>query len=456
VKQNATLLEKYDKPAPRYTSYPTVPHWSGKLTAEKWQQHVQEAVARQSNSSLSLYVHLPFCEALCTFCGCHKIITRNHDVEEPYIEALVKEWSLYQKLFSEKKNLPVKEIHFGGGTPTFFSPESLNRLLEALLRNQNLERDVCEFSVEVHPKTVTKEHLETLARWGCSRLSIGVQDFDPQVQQAIGRKQSEEDVAQVCEWARALNMNSINFDLIFGLPFQTHASLQRTLERVIALKPDRIAFYSYAHVPWLKPGQSGFSPEALPVGANKMALYELGREAFLAAGYVEIGFDHFALPHDSLARSLHNDTLHRNFMGYTTQSSSLLLGLGISSIGDAGTAFGQNEKTLQAYYRALAINQLPIAHGHILSSEDEILRNHIANLMCHLQTQWKKDSPDEKALLPAFNDLKQLEEDHLVVIGEGILKVTDIGRRFLRNICMAIDARQRERTFQKPTFSQSV
>ena len=327
-----SLLRKYDVPVPRYTSYPTVPDWNTEVfQIEDYRERLLQAFASYKEDGLSLYIHLPFCESLCTYCGCNTRITVNHAVEKPYIEGLLKEWSMYLHILPDRPIL--KELHLGGGTPTFFSPEHLKLLLEALLKTVVLHPDF-EFSFEGHPANTTYAHLKVLRELGFSRVSFGIQDFDPRVQLAINRLQSFEQVCDVTRWSRELGYGSVNFDLIYGLPFQTRKSIEHTIEKVAELMPDRIAFYSYAHVPWKRPGQRAYSEKDLPSAYEKQQLNQFGHRQLLALGYELVGMDHFALPEDELLKAMKNGRLHRNFMGYTTNPGKLLMGLGVSSISD--------------------------------------------------------------------------------------------------------------------------
>ena len=339
------LLEKYNVPVPRSTSYPTVPYWDqAQVSADDWREKIQAAYQRQAG--ISLYIHLPFCENLCTYCGCNKRITKNHAVESPYIAAVLQEWQLYLEALPAQPL--IREIHLGGGTPTFFQPEQLDRLLSGILEKSEVAENAV-FGFEAHPESTSFEHLNTLYKWGFRRLSIGVQDFDPYILQLINRRQSMESIERVTAQARELGYTSLNYDLIFGLPTQTTGHISRTMEHLAQLRPDRIAFYSYAHVPWIKPSQRAYSESDLPVGPDKRRLYELGRRLLEDQGYAEIGMDHFALRHDDLYEAMQAGTLHRNFMGYTPFYTELAIGLGVSSISDAWDAYVQNEKEVEAY-----------------------------------------------------------------------------------------------------------
>lgn len=434
------LIDKYHVAAPRYTSYPTVPYWdTAPPDISKWKESVAFSFD-QSNAGngISLYVHLPFCESLCTYCGCNTRITRNHQVEDPYIHAVLKEWALYREIFKEKPL--IREIHLGGGTPTFFAAQNLQLLINGLTADSDLHPDA-EFSFEAHPNNTTEQHLRTLYDLGFRRLSLGIQDFDPKVQKIINRMQSFEQVEMVTKQAREIGYSSINYDLIYGLPLQTYEGLGDTIRLVEKLMPDRIAFYSYAHVPWIKPGQRSFTEADLPSVSEKQRLYELGRKMFTAMGYEEIGMDHFALSTDSLYKAERSGKLHRNFMGYTHQYTQLMIGLGVSSISDSWFAFAQNVKKVEEYLDLVNKGQLPVFKGHHLTEEDLLIRKHILNLMCKGKTTWDNTRPLNEALKAGLERVKLLEEDGLVVIGEGSLTVSPPGKRFLRNICMALDAR---------------
>ncbi|MCC6372948.1 MAG: oxygen-independent coproporphyrinogen III oxidase [Bacteroidia bacterium] len=448
------LISKYNVAAPRYTSYPTVPYWQQAPTQQQWNQLVKECFELSNHTNgISLYIHLPYCESLCTYCACNTRITVNHKVEEPYINSLLKEWQLYLSAFNEKPRL--KEIHLGGGTPTFFSAANLTKLLEGIYKTAEICEDA-EFSFEAHPNNTTEEHLKALYDLGFRRVSFGIQDFDPKVQDVINRLQSFEQVFKVVEQSRKIGYTSINFDLVYGLPFQTLNSVRDTIEKVNELKPDRIAFYSYAHVPWLKPGQRKFTEKDLPEDVEKRKLYELGLELFQQNNYKAIGMDHFALANDSLFEALQQKSLHRNFMGYTHNYTQLLIGLGASSISDTWNGFAQNLKTVEEYQAAVEKNEFPIFKGHVLSSEDLILRKHILNIMCQGKTTWNKENEQCEALYKGLEKMKALEADGLVNILPHEITVTEIGQSFLRNICMCLDARYWEKTPQASLFSSAV
>ena len=388
------LDSKYNVAGPRYTSYPTVPYWDeASFSLQQWKQTLKRSFDESNLAEgISLYIHLPFCESLCTFCGCHKKVTKRHDVELPYIQAVLKEWDLYCQLLEDRPI--IKEIHLGGGTPTFFSVEHLQQLIQGILAKANIA-DRYEFSFEGHPNNTTREQLQALYELGFRRVSYGVQDYNENVQKAIHRVQPFENVERVTQWARDIGYTSISHDLVFGLPFQKLADVLHTIDLTNTLMPDRLAFYSYAHVPWIKGnGQRGFKDHDVPKDGMKRTLYEEGKKQLLAHGYHEIGMDHFALDRDEMYQAFHAGTLHRNFMGYTSSKTQVMIGLGLSSIGDSWYSFAQNEKNLEAYYSCLENDEIPVVKGHVLSVEDLKIRQHILNLMCTFQTSWSDHMMD--------------------------------------------------------------
>jgi oxygen-independent coproporphyrinogen-3 oxidase len=440
-----TLIRKYDVPGPRYTSYPTVPYWDPNTFSENnWRKEL----AQVSDANFALYVHLPYCESLCTYCGCNTRITKNHQNERPYIDALLKEWSMYKEAMGIVPE--VRELHFGGGTPTFFSPKNLKYLIERLLEEN---QGIPDISLEGHPNNTTEEHLNVLYRLGARRLSLGVQDFDENVQKLIHRIQPFEQVKKVAEQARDIGYSSLNFDLIYGLPGQTLETVEDTIKQTLILKPDRIAFYSYAHIPWMKPAQKSFE-QYLPSGGEKRSLYELGKIMLEEVGYVEIGMDHFALAEDELAQAFKAGTLHRNFMGYTTQKTRSMIGLGASSISDLWTAFAQNEKTVDGYLDQIEGGDLPLMRGHVLSEEDLIIRQSILDLMCSFKSEFVGWQEQQKEALKLR--MEEMEQDGLIQWHASGLKVLPKGVPFIRNICMALDQRMLESKPATELFSRTV
>ncbi|NND09000.1 MAG: oxygen-independent coproporphyrinogen III oxidase [Saprospiraceae bacterium] len=454
--EKASLIQKYNIPGPRYTSYPTVPYWKTERFSEtKWQVSAARSFQESNiDEGISIYIHLPFCESLCTFCACHKRITKNHQFEQPYIDALLKEWQLYLQLFDRRPT--IKELHLGGGTPTFFKPNNLAHLIKHLLAPAKLS-DNYEFSFEAHPNNTTRAHLKTLHDLGFRRISFGVQDYDEKVQKTINRIQPFEIVREVTEWSREIGYTSIGQDLIFGLPYQNLDGINNTIRLTQKLKPDRIAFYSYAHVPWItNVGQRGYNENDLPSGKEKRALYETGKELLSEIGYQEIGMDHFSLPTDALYLAVQNNTLHRNFMGYTPNKTQLMVGLGMSSISDSWYAFSQNLKSVEKYMEEVHQGNLPLLRGHLLTGEDLIVRRHILNIMCHFETTWDNDKMKFPALKNTLTLLQEMRDDGLVVLIGDKLIIPDHARAFVRNVCMAFDLHLIRNKPQTRIFSMTV
>ncbi|WP_304238726.1 oxygen-independent coproporphyrinogen III oxidase [Jiulongibacter sediminis] len=447
---NEQLINKYNVAGPRYTSYPTVPAWNLEdFNLPDWQIDIKKTFQKDQN--IGIYIHLPYCESLCTFCACHKHITINHSVEGPYIEALLKEWQLYLSLFDQKPVL--KELHLGGGTPSFFSPENLKYLIENLLSEVTVPEDAA-YGFEGHPMNTTREHLEVLHALGFNRVSFGVQDYDAKVQQAINRHQPFEKVKKITEIAREIGYTSISHDLVYGLPFQTIDGIKNTVEKTLSLKPDRLSFYSYAHVPWIKGnGQRGFSEENLPGGPEKRALYELGKKLFEKAGYEEVGMDHFAKPSDELFIAREEGRLHRNFMGYTTENAQTLIGLGVSAIGNSATTYFQNDKVLKTYLEKLQNGKWPVVKGHLLTEKEVLAREIIEDIMCNFHTKrldvFADDNPE------IYGELRAMEQDGILTFNQSDLWVKEPGKAFVRNIAMLFDEHLKKDS-QKPLFSKTI
>lgn len=444
------LFAKYDVPVPRYTSYPTAPQWHRTPTAVEWPASVAR-VLDTSSRALAVYVHIPFCESLCSFCGCNTVITRDHGRERPYIDLLLAELDLYLGAVPALASAPVRQLHLGGGTPTFLSAASLETLIDGVLARLPARADVFEGSIEVDPRVTDGAHLEALAARGFRRVSLGVQDLDSDVQRLVNRTQPLSQTADICRAARALGFDSINLDLIYGLPGQTEATMARLVDAVLALSPDRLAVYSFARVPWIKPAQRRFRDDQVPEGAAKRALYEAVREPLLAAGYVEIGLDHFARPHDALAKAAAARSLHRNFMGYTDVHTSTLLGLGVSGISETPDCYHQNEKVLPIYERRVRAGEIPTLRGHVLSTEDRRRRRKIAELMT---TFGVRLDPNEVERAPQA--LEALLEDGLVELDGETLFVPAGGRAFLRNTAAFFDEYLGREQSAGPTYSTSA
>lgn len=445
------LFKKYDVPAPRYTSYPTVPYWTDNPTTDQWIANVRETFAKP-DATWSLYLHIPFCETLCTFCGCNTSITKDHTREEPYVSLIHREWETYLKLVPEMAKRPLLQLHLGGGTPTFLSPANLRRLLEPMLAQMNRTSEHFEGSIEVDPRRTTREQLETLRSLGFTRVSLGVQDFNPEVQRLVNRIQPREITEKIVRDSRELGFSSVNFDLIYGLPKQTPDSIREMAEITVSMRPDRIALYSFAKVPWIKPAQRLFKDEDLPEGEEKRQLYEISREILLGAGYREIGMDHFALPDDSLSVSERTGRLHRNFMGYADRRTDALIGLGVSSISETPGCFHQNEKVLPVYERRVLNGEIPTLRGHLLNAEDRQHREQILEFMTKGSVTLASDEQAED--VRSF--IGSLFEDGLVGLQGRRLVLTEKGRPFLRNACMALDARLRAKAPETKVFSSSL
>jgi oxygen-independent coproporphyrinogen-3 oxidase len=444
------LFAKYDVPAPRYTSYPTVPFWTDSPTTEQWLSELNNACVDEA-TTWSLYFHLPFCESLCTFCACNTVITRDHGREENYIDLLSTEWRLYSHRVPALRERPLLGLHLGGGTPTFFSAENLERILKPILADSRVDADQFEASVEVHPGHTTRAQLITLRGLGFTRISIGVQDFDPEVQRLVNRHQPYDVTKSVTDIARELGYTSVNYDLIYGLPRQNTDRFSETIEKTIELRPDRIALYSFALVPWIKPAQRSYSDDDLPRAGEKRALYELAREMLANAGYLEIGMDHFALPHDGMAEAQRNGTLHRNFQGYTERRTQVLLGLGVSAISETPTCFHQNEKAFPVYERRIRQGEIPTLRGHLLTEEDRRLREQILTFMTRFEVDLRPEQSDDATVF-----LEPLVGDGLVELRDQKLILTERGRPFLRNACMFFDRRLRQQEQRPKLFSQAL
>lgn len=457
-----TLINKYNRPVPRYTSYPTVPYWGAERPSQtKWLGSVNQRL--QDDNELSIYIHLPFCEELCTYCGCNKRITKRHEVEAPYIDTVLAEWALYVQAMHPRSRptMParrpvLRELHLGGGTPTFFSPQELGRLIDGILKHVDVAQDH-SFGFEAHPNSTTRGHLQALAARGFNRISIGVQDFNPEVMRLINRRQTPEEVSNTVTMAREEGYTSINFDVIYGLPQQTQNDIIRTAVKIQELRPDRIAFYGYAHVPWASPGQRAYSADDLPKGYEKWALYATGRALLEESGYKDIGLDHFSLPEDELYQATEKGALHRNFMGYTTANTSLTIGLGCSAIGDSWDAYVQNEKKVEDYQRiVLEEKRLPLVKGFCLSAQDQIVRRHILNLMCKGYTDWRAEEMRCEALGRAVEKWNDMAADGIITRAPFRVTVTPAGKPFLRNICLPLDDHYWAKRPDALTFSKAI
>lgn len=446
------LARKYNRPGPRYTSYPTALQFSEEVGKEILIDDIR--AARDSTDPISIYFHLPFCESACWFCGCTKIITRDRASADRYLDYLEKEIRLTRALLNPARE--VAQLHFGGGTPTFLTPEQLRRLGGIIHRNFRFTADA-ECGVEIDPRRLSREHIAALADIGFNRASLGVQDNDRVVQQAINRIQPREQTEQAAAWLRAEGFGSINIDLVYGLPHQTPGSFSKTLDEVLTLAPERFAIFSYAHVPWVKPAQKIFDKRRnLPDSETKLAIFQRATEQLESHGYRYIGMDHFAREEDSLAIARNAGTLHRNFQGYSTKAGADIYAFGMSAIAQTQRVYRQNEKDLPAYYRALDEERLPLAKGYVLTGEDQIRRETIMRLMCDLRLDFAKMSSRlnldfETHFSRELAALAPFQEDGLVNITDTGIEVTGPGRFFLRNIAIPFDAylRSEENRFSK-------
>jgi oxygen-independent coproporphyrinogen-3 oxidase len=455
----AALLQQYDRPGPRYTSYPTAVEFTERFDERAYRDRLRGAAA-DTEEPLSLYLHLPFCEARCTYCGCMTIITRKREVAARYLDYVEREIAMLAAELNGRRR--VVQYHWGGGTPTYLSPAQIERLHACVTKHFEID-PAGEIAIEVDPRVTTPEQLRVLHALGFNRLSMGVQDFTPEVQEAIGRRQSAALTRDLYDAARAIGFRSINLDLIYGLPLQTPDTFARTLSSVIAMRPDRIAVYSYAHVPWLRPHQKAINTADLPDRTTKFELIGSAIDAFGEAGYDAIGMDHFALPEDDLAVAARERRLHRNFMGYTTRRAGDMLGVGVSAIGDLHGAFAQNVKKLSTYYDALDAGRFPIERGYALSADDLLRRHVITELMCNFYVDRDATSRRFGIAFDAYfgRELSALSapagpvEHGFLRLDGNSLEVTDHGRLFVRNICMQFD-KYLPAHDGRPVFSRTI
>ncbi len=451
------LLAKYDRPGPRYTSYPTAPHFNEGFDEAEYQDRLRVASSRPTEP-LSMYVHIPFCEARCTYCGCNVVISPRRGPEEGYLAAVEAELDLLGQRLGDRRQL--NQLHWGGGTPTYLSSEQCERLFLAITDRFPLTPDA-EVAIEADPCVTTPNQLATLRRLGFNRLSMGVQDVAPDVQEAVARPQPVERTRELVEEARRLGFESINLDLIYGLPRQTESGFRTSVQTVIReLAPDRVACFSYAHVPWIKPHQRQLDEDALPRGWEKFSLFAGAAEEFAAAGYRFVGFDHFARPDDELARALDGSRLHRNFMGYTVMPASDQVGVGVTAIGEISGAYAANQRNLARYQRAVTDGRLPVERGIGRTAEDELRGAVIRQIICTLELDFDAIRRDfgvdpEVHFAGAFATLQEMVNDDLLVIKDESLQVTPKGRFFLRNVCMPFDA-YLSAPGDKPVYSRTV
>ncbi len=450
------FLAKYNRPGPRYTSYPTAPAWVDTFGPKDIELAYNEADS--ARTPVSLYMHLPYCESLCLFCACTVVISKDTSVVPPYLATLEREIERVAPHVSRQR--PVVQFHWGGGTPTYLTPAQMERLFGFTRERFTFAPDA-EIGIEVDPRVTSREHLETLRRLGFNRLSLGIQDFHPEVQKAVHRVQPYELTRDLIAHARSLGFDSINVDLIYGLPYQTADRFRATVAQVLTLSPDRVAMFSYAHVPWLKKQQGSFQTH-LPEGMEKFNIFCAGLQSFLDAGYLYIGMDHFARPGDELAVAQKNRTLHRNFQGYTTKAGADLYGMGVSAISGIGRAYGQNYRDVTGYQSAIDKGGLATMRGYHLSDEDVLRRTVINRLLCHTVIH-KSEIESEFALnfdeyfAPELAHLESFAADGLVALGKDEIRVTWLGRIFIRNIAMLFDPYlEKQKLESRPLFSKTL
>ena len=453
----ASLLHKYSVNVPRYTSYPTAPEWKETFLEEDFIEANDRA--NKLKTPISLYFHLPFCESHCHFCGCNVVISKNREIVNPYLDHIKKELTNLSKKIN--KNRTVEQIHFGGGTPTYFTPDELKDLFNTIKNNFQISSN-CEIGIEIDPRVTTYEHMKTLSELGFNRLSMGIQDFDLKVQEAINRIQPFEITEQIINFARDFGFQSINVDLMYGLPFQTKESFTKTIELILELNPDRIALFHYAHLPQMLKHQAKYIPEnALPPSQEKIEIFQYAVDALTKSNYIFVGLDHFAKPDDELTIAKKNKTLHRNFQGYTTKAGSDLYGFGITAISNIQNIFSQNIKKLNPYYIAIEEDVTPVFRGFVLEQDDLIRREVIMKILCDglvikSDIEAKYNINFDKYFAFELGKLKELEKDGLL-LSESLssIEVTSLGQFFLRNIASVFDYYLQNKNGQK-TYSKSI
>jgi oxygen-independent coproporphyrinogen-3 oxidase len=448
------ILDRYNVPGPRYTSYPTAPEWIDTFGPADYERSILES--NKGGHPLSLYMHLPFCQSLCLFCGCNVVINKNHEVSIPYLEKL--KWEIDRLSQRIDRSRPVVQFHWGGGTPTYQSAGQLEDLFLYTRERFSIAPDA-EIGIEVDPRATNEEQVRALRRLGFNRISMGIQDFNPAVQKTIRRIQPYDSTKELFDLCRSLNFESINVDLIYGLPHQTPDSFVDSVEKVIGMNPDRVAMFSYAHVPWLKKQQGSFARH-IPQGMEKYRIFRAGIERFTRAGYVYIGMDHFARPDDELCVAQQNRTLHRNFQGYTTKAGADLFGVGVSSISGFGRYYAQNFREIKTYYAAIDEGRIPTMRGLILDDDDVLRRTVISRLLCHCVLHKKEIESEfnltfDEYFADALPRLKALEDDGLVALSAETITITSLGRIFIRNVGMVFD-RYLQKTKDRPVFSKTL
>ncbi len=433
------LIKKYDQSGPRYTSYPTANNFSA-FTHDDYKQQVD--ISNSRGGPISLYTHIPFCDTVCFYCGCNKVVTKDKTKAEPYLDAIFKEIDMQGELFDSNRN--VEQMHFGGGTPTFLSNEQIIRLSEKLQSAFNFAEDG-EYSIEIDPRGVDEDTIKALAKAKFNRISLGVQDFNDDVQKAVNRIQSYKQTKAVIGIARANGFESVSIDLIYGLPKQSVATFETTLKQVSELRPDRISLFNYAHLPELFKPQRRINVLELPSADEKLAIFKYSMDYLLDLGYVYIGMDHFALPEDPLAIAQSEGQLYRNFQGYSTHADCDIVGLGLSSIGQVGDSFAQNEKNLENYYKVIDAGNLALIKGQTINDDDKVRRAVIMDLICHFKLDFAKVEKEQGIVFKdyfadSFARLEQMHDDGLIELTDNSITVMDKGRLLIRNICMVFDA----------------
>ncbi len=452
------LLRKYDKPGPRYTSYPTAPVWRESFGERDYRDRLRRAETESPQLPLSVYVHIPFCRERCTFCGCNVIVTRDQTKADRYLDALAAEMDLVLREMPTRRDMI--QLHLGGGTPTFLDPAQLERLQREITRRFHI-LEGAELSIEIDPGVTTPEQIRLLRRLGYNRISIGVQDFDHEILSALNRPQTVADIRRLYDTCRQAGFGGINLDLIYGLPRQTAERFRRTREIVLEMRPDRLAVYSYAHVPWIKGHQRKIDETTLPDVETKFTIYLETIRHFLGAGYEQIGMDHFAVPDDELARARRAGTLQRNFMGYTTRAAEDMLAFGVSSISHVRNCFAQNTPALKRYSAAIASGRLPVSRGYALDADDLVRADIIRDIMCNFEIdlrslQEKHGIDFRRDFAPELEELARTIDADFCGITNGKFVVHPKGRLFVRNICMVFDRYLGKAPERKPVFSRTI
>ena len=454
---NLDLLKKYDVPGPRYTSYPPAPHFNESFTVDDYVKEIINTNYGENLPDLSLYFHIPYCDTLCYFCGCNMIVTRNHDRMKEYIKYVKNEIDLLRQYLNPDRK--VAQLHWGGGTPTSLNPDEIHSLISYIRQSFDFREDA-ECGCEIDPRGLTKEHLIALREGGFNRISMGVQDFNEKVQKYVNRIQPEEMTKQVVEWVRELGFESINLDLMYGLPFQTIKTFEETIDKVLQLSPDRLAVFNYAHVPWMKKHQALIHEEDLPAPQEKLNIFKMTIEKLTSNGYVFIGMDHFAKPEDELAKALREKKLYRNFQGYSTHAGCDLFAFGITSISQLKNVYAQNFKTEKEYFKAIDDERLPVFKGYRLTEDDQIRRKVIMNLMCNFELNFNEIENEfqinfEEYFKKSLSQLSEMLDEGLIEMNDKGLKVTEMGRLLIRNIAMKFDGFI-ERQQDKMKYSRTI